>query len=377
MKKMLLGILIVLLILPSWNVYAKEENSENLRQTYVLMEQRTKKVISEQDSTTQVPIGTMCKLMTILLAAQAVDEGNLQMQTMLAASSEANSMQGAQIWLMPGEMMSVEDLLKGVIIGNANDAAVVLAEAVSGSEDAFVNDMNAMAFDLGMRDTRFVSASGYAAQDGVSTAYDMALLCCELAEYEELYQYMSCWRDFLRGEETELVNENELVKNYKGIIGFKAGHSEDAGNCLAVGAQREDMMFIAVVLGCEDEEERFSIGKNLLNSGFSQYAVTNPAFSNEHIKPLKVKGGVDTAVEIEAVGLESLVVQKGAGERISSVIFLPEYIEAPVRKGQKVGVVAFYIDDALIFESELVTSSDVEKMTTAKAFKIIITKLLK
>jgi D-alanyl-D-alanine carboxypeptidase (penicillin-binding protein 5/6) len=348
-----------------------------LTQAYVLMEAETGRVLKEQNGYTEVPIGTMCKLMTVLLVAEAIESGELKLDEMVVTSSHANSMQGAQIWLMHGEQMSVRDLLKGVIIGNANDATVALAEAVGQSEENFTAMMNTRAFELGMRNTGFYNSSGYGTEEQYSTAYDMALLCRELAKHGFLYEYMTCWRDFVRGEETELVNENKLVKNYDGIIGFKAGHSTKAGNCIAIGAERNNTTYIVVALGYSDKDERFDVAKSLLATGFSNYQVTNPSFSNEHLMPIKVVRGIDSAVMIEAKELNSLVVSKGKTEDITSVIFVPEYITAPVKKGQAIGVIGFYIDDVLLYETDLITTNAVDEMTLFKAFKKICTNLLK
>lgn len=358
------------------NAITYNEDPE-LTQAYVLMEAETGRVLREQNGYTEVPIGTMCKLMTILLVAEAIDAGELSIDKMVVTSSHANSMNGAQIWLMPGEQMSVSDLLKGVIIGNANDAAVALAEEIAHSEENFTANMNTRAFELGMKNTGFYNSTGYGVEEQYSTAYDMALLCRELTKFKFLYEYMTCWRDFVRGEDTELVNENKLVKGYNGIIGFKAGHSKEAGNCIAIGAERNNNTYIVVALGYQDKDERFSEAKSLMSIGFSNYQVTNPSFSNEHLMPIKVVRGVDNAVMIEAKELSSLVVSKGNAEDITSVIFVPNYITAPVKKGQAIGVVGFYIDDVLLYETELITSNDIEKMTMHRAFKNICANILK
>lgn len=353
-----------------------QEETKQLLPCYLLMNAETHTVLEELNGYEKVPVGTMSKLMTILLAAESVNEGKFTLDTMLTVSSNVNLTGGAVVWLTQGEQMSVRDLLKSVIIGNANDASITLAEAVSGAEQNFVMDMNARAFELNMRNTIFCSASGFDSNDS-SSAYDLALLCSELSKHDFLKEYMTCWMDKVRNGETEVVNENKLVRTYDNMIGFKAGHSEQAGNCLAVGAEKNNSVYIAVVLGYPDKDQRFSLGKSLLDKGFANYKVTDPVFSTEHLMPLKVSGGVDSAVQIEARELKSIIVSKTNADNISSVIFLPEYITAPVKKNQIVGTVGFYVDDTLLYETDLVTTNSVDAMTVSKAFKLIWTKLLK
>ena len=271
--------------------------------------------------------------------------------------------------------MTVSDLLKAVIIGNANDAAAVLAEGVSGSVPAFVMEMNARAFDLGMHQTIFTNPQGYDDEKQCTTARDLAKLCQRLAKYETLQPYFQTWRDFLRGEATELVNENTFSRTYEGHIGFKASHTEQSGWCLAEGATRNGMTCIAVVLnGAEDQ--RFADVKQLLKAGFSQYRVMQPLFSDEFLKPLTVKGGVSTAVRFTADDVHGVVVPKAEPD-LTAVLQLPSYIEAPVQKGRKIGSVAFYNGDTMLYETALVTTEPVEAMTFSRAFAKITVKMLK
>lgn len=272
--------------------------------------------------------------------------------------------------------MSVEDLLKGVIIGNANDAAAVLAEGVSGSIDRFVQDMNARAFDLGMRDTVFTSPQGYADSVQQTSAYDLALLCRALQKQTAVMPYFSIWRDFLRGEGTELVSENTMTRTYEGHIGFKACHTEQSGWHLAEAASRDHMTCIAVVLGCKTEEDRYALAKSLLRSGFSGYRVTIPGFSAENMKPVAVRGGLERGVLVDAQQLSGLVVPTGSRD-LNTVLVLPLYVRAPVRKGQVIGRIAFYDGDTLLYETNLVATHAVEAMSYSHAMARLLVKMLK
>lgn len=343
---------------------------------YVLLEARTGQLLLEENSSESLPMGTMAKLMTMLLTAEALESGALSENTAVTASPAANAQKGASIWLMPGEKMTVGDLLRGMIIGNANDAAVALAEAVSGTEEQFVMDMNARGFELGLRSTVFTCASGLSEEGQVTTAADLGRLCCKLTEYPVLTPYMTTWRTFLRGEQTELVNENTLVRSYDGLLGMKAGHGERTGYTLAAAAQRGDGIYVAVVLGCQEDADRFSIAKTLLSKGFGSYQVTTPAFSGEFLKPLQVLHGTDTAVEVEAQGLTGITVPKG-NTGLQTVLVLPEYVEAPVSKGQQLGTAAFYQGDIYLYEVPLTAASSVPRLTFSRAFLRLLDNMLK
>lgn len=350
--------------------------SEESQHTYasVLMEAESGSVLRETNAQEQLPIGSLAKLMTVYLAAEAVSAGEWHMDTLLTAPPSAQTQNGAVIWLISGEKMSVQDLLKGVIIGNANDAAVTLACCLSGSEAQFAADMNAAAFSLGMRSTCFADATGLS-PDNRSTAQDMALLCRALLQYDYLMPIFTTWRDFLRGEQTELVNENTLTRTYDGILGLKAGHGEPSGYTLCAAAEQGEMRCIAVVLGCDDESERFTYAKNLLRAGFSEYHVVTPDFDTEFLRPVTVRGGVTGAVSLSAEGLLCTAVPNG--KSLSCVIVLPQYVKAPVEQGKILGEAAFYCGDALVYEVPLRAAETVAKKRLRDCFAVLLENLFK
>ena len=376
MKRLICMIFCLLLGCSTLPVSVQAEDAQPEAAAYVLMECSTGTVLEEQEGDTPLPVGTMAKLMTALLAGEMLTSGQWQKDTVLTASDCVNDTKGAVIWLLPGESMTVDSLLKGLIIGNANDAAAVLAENISGSTADFVMDMNARAFDLGMRGTVFTTPQGYDDENAYSTAHDIGLLCCALSELECLSPYFTTWRDFLRDGATELVNENTFARTYEGMIGWKAGHSETAGWCIAAGAEREGMQCAAVVLGSPDEDSRFALAKTLLRKGFSQYQVTLPGYSSEFMKPVSVRGGVARSVELEAASLEGLVVPQ-SDPALTTVLVLPDYVRAPVQQGQTLGLAAFYNGDTLLLETSLVAKESVEEMTFVEAAKKILVKLCK
>ncbi len=342
----------------------------------ILMECSTGKILYEENSSLKLSTGTMAKLMTAFLAGEKLESGQWNKDTEITASDCVNGTKGAVIWLVSGEVMTVGDLLKGLIIGNANDAAAVFAEQISGGRDDFVMDMNARAFDLGMYDTRFASPDGFNDNDSYSTARDIGLLCCALSDMECLSEYFTTWRDFLREGATELVNENTFARTYDGMIGWKASHSESTGWCIAAGAEKNGMKCAAVVLGAEDDDSRFAAARQMLKDGFSKYILTLPGFSSEFMKPVTVHGGVSGSVDVEAADLSALVVPK-SDTSLKTVLVMPRYVSAPVEKGDRVGTIAFYNGDTLLLETDLAAKEDVEAMTIKTAVEKMLVKLCK
>ena len=343
----------------------------------ILIEASTGQVLFEKDAQNPLPIGTLNKIMTVLLVSEAVDNKKLALTDMITTSSYANSMKQAVIWLNVGEKMCVEDLLKGVIIGNANDASVALAEAVAGSEESFVVKMNQRAKELGMSNTNFKNCTGYDVENQRSSAYDVALMSRELIKHSWLNKYMTCWMDQLRNGATSIVNTNTLVKNYDGIIGIKAGYSDAALNCLCAAATRENVTYIAVVLGCTDKDSRFAEAKKLLNLGFSNYQVKSPNVPSDLLKPVRVKGGTSRLVNIQAENLANVVVPNGTYKDITNKVTIPEEIQAPVKANQVIGEISFYRGEKLIYKTNLIAVNEVEKMTFFKAFGVLMQNMLK
>lgn len=346
-------------------------HAEGARAT-LLIEANTGAILSENNADEHLPIGSLAKLMTAYLAAQALGNGTLSADTLLTAGESVREVQGAVIWLEPGDTVTVDELLMGLLAGNANDAAAVLAEYISGTQEAFVMDMNAAAFDLGMRETRFTTPQGYDDPAAYSTARDMGLLACAVLKCELLRPYVTTWRTVIREDSTpaELVNENRLTRTMDNCRGLKAAHSEAAGECVIAAAERNGMICAAVVLGCGDEDERFSIAKQLLSTGFSGYRLTTPGLAEEFLQPLKIRNGTENAVLLELSDVPALTVP--AGSAPESVIVLPEYRNAPVRKGQAVGAVYFYEGKTLLGEAALLASDDVPIMTFGAAWRRVL-----
>ena len=354
--------------------YAENEMPQGSTLCTALVEAQTGMLLRGEQSDLPVPAGSQTKLMTVLLTAQAVESGKLSAEGVIRVPAAAEGAPGATVWLRTGEEMTLTDLLKAVIIGNANDAAIALACAVSGTEQGFVAEMNAEAFSLGLRNTRFADCTGLSPEN-ITTAYELALLSRALLRYSRLTPIFTTWRDFLRGEETELVSENRLVRSEKGILGMKAGHGEDCGYTLSLAAERGGMQCIAVVLGCNEADTRFSVGRQLLETGFSQYTVTTPDFSAEFLRPVTVRHGMSAAVSAESGALRAAAVP--SGESLTCSVILPEYLEAPVQKGDIIGEIAFYSGDTLLYESPLTAAEDVPYRGFSETLCLLLGNLFK
>ena len=364
-----IAVIVMLLLYPA-AVHAESETGYST----ALIEARSGMLLDGTEPERILPVGSQTKLMTVYLAADAVASGRLAPEESVTVSPSAEGTPGATVWLLSGEQMTVSDLLKAVIIGNANDACIALACRISGTEQQFVMEMNAAAFTLGMRHTRFADCTGLSAEN-VSTAHELGILCRALLQYDFLQPYFTTWRDFLRGEETELVNENRLTKGYEGLCGFKAGHGADSGYTLTLAAAREGLCMIAVILGGDDADARFSDAKSLLHQGFTGYYVTTPDFSPEFMQPMKIRHGTADAVLAETGDLLSIALPKG--ERISTVIVMPRWIEAPVKEGDPVGSAAFYCGDTLISETPLLAAENVPRRRFGDTLRMLLGTLFR
>ena len=334
----------------------------------VLMEASTGKVLFEKNAHEQRPCASITKVMTLLLVMEALDEGRIHLEDMVSASEHASSMGGSDIWLEPGETMSVDDLLKATVIVSANDAAVALAEYVSGSEEAFVQRMNERAAELGMTNTVFKNCNGLDEDGHVTTAYDIALMSRALIQHEKIFDYTQVWMDELRGGKTQLVNTNKLLKSYSGITGLKTGTTGKAGSCMAATAERDGMSLVAVVRGCASTEDRFSSAASLLDAGFSGWALTAPSLSSDALAPIAVEKGMQSTVAVEADPLTGVVVPKGREGEVVCETTMEETLTAPVEQGQAVGEVTCVLDGEVLARSQIRAASSVEALTFSSAW---------
>lgn len=364
-----------------WEEYAQETAAGQTPlamnvKSAILLEQSTGQVLYEANADEPMAPASITKVMTLLLTMEAVESGKLKLEDMVSCSEHASTMGGSQIWLEPGEQMSVDHLLKATAISSANDAAVLLAEAVAGSEETFVEQMNVRAKELGMKNTVFKNASGLDENGHVSTARDIATMSRELVRHELIRNYCTVWMDSLRDGKTQLVNTNKLVRFYEGATGLKTGTTNGAGSCLTATAQRGGLSLVAVVLGAPTSDERFAGARKLLDYGFANYAMAAPPDISAQLAPVKVLGGEKPMVEVTLSAPEPFVVRQGQEDKIEQHTSLVPDVAAPVEKGQTLGKVLITLDGMTLAEYDLRAASSVEKMTFWRALKKLAGRLV-
>ena len=311
----------------------------------VLMEASTGKILYEKNAHEKRPCASITKVMTLLLVFEAMDSGRLRLDDTITAGEHAASMGGSDIWLEAGETMSADDMIKATAVASANDAAVALAEHISGSEDVFVAQMNERAGQLGMKDTVFKNCNGLDEEGHVTSAYDVALMSRELCRHPKIFDYTSIWLDNLRGGKTQIVNTNKLLKTYNGITGLKTGTTDDAGCCMAASAQRDGMTLLSVVLGCDTGKQRFADSAALLDYGFANYAVKELKAPEDLPDTLSVNGGMESYVGISCDIQGSIVTEKASADEAQCEVDLPEAADAPVEEGEVVGKITYTLGD--------------------------------
>ena len=272
--------------------------------------------------------------------------------------------------------MTVDEILRATFISSANDAAVVLAEAVAGSEDTFVSMMNEKAKELGMENTHFSNATGLDAQEHYSTARDIALMSAALLQYPDVTRYSTVWMDSLRGGQTELVNTNKMVRFYNGATGLKTGTTDGAGSCLSASAQRDGLSLIAVSLGSDTSAQRFASCRTLLDYGFANYVTVQPPSLEEQLTPVPVLHGVQQQVELDYDLPPSFVMKRGEENSLEQQVQLAENVEAPVEKGQQLGTVVVSKGGTVLGEYPVKAKVDVEKIDFGKGMGILFGSLL-
>ena len=337
----------------------------------VLMDVTTGKVLLEYNADEKLFPASVTKIMTMLLVMEAIEEGKISLTDVVVCSENASKKGGSQIWLEPGEEMTVNDLLKATAIGSANDAATLLGEYISGSEEAFITLMNTRAKELGMNNTHFDNATGLddSSDTHLTTARDIGKMSVELMKYDLIQDYTTVWMDSLRNGETELVNTNKLVRFYSGTTGIKTGTTSKAGCCVSASAKRDDLHLVAVVMGSANSSERFETAKTMLNWGFANFALAELKIENSAFASVEVIGGESDTLTPYVKGNTYVLIKKGEEENVKQTVTLTENVEAPVTKNQKLGSVKFLLSGEVIAEVPLLAPEEIKKLTFSTSFK--------
>ncbi len=366
MKKILtLALLAAFLFLLSagtaGNASAQEYPFELNAKSAILMDAETGCVLFEQNADAALPPASVTKIMTLLLVMEALDAEKIALDDEVSVSEAAASMGGSQVFLEPGESLTVEALIKCVVIASANDAAYALAEHVAGSEEAFVRRMNTRAAELGMKNTHFENTNGLddTVAEHLTSARDIAIMSRALISHEKILEYTTIWQDSIRDGSFVLTNTNRLVRFYPGATGLKTGSTSKARFCISATAKRDGMHLIAVIMGAPSRDIRNAEAKKLLDYGFSEYAVYQ-AEAGE-LSRLPVTGGVleDTALRLEPF---SALLGKGEEKRVTVRAVLPKSVAAPVKAGDAVGYAEYAVDGRTIGKADIVATEDVERI---------------
>ncbi len=331
----------------------------------ILMEPSSGEILFQQNQGKKLPPASVTKLMVMLLTMEALDKGQIKLTDVIHASPEACKMGGSQIWLEPGEQMTVSELLKAVCIVSANDASYALAEHIAGSEENFIALMNKRAEELGLKNTHYVNTTGLEPSAGgegnMTSAEDMAILGREVIKYPKVFQWTGVWLDSLRGGKSYLRNTNNLVRFYKGCDGLKTGFTSQAGFCLVATAKREGVRLIAVVMKAPDLNTRSRDIAKLFNYGFSKYKAHQIFKGGESVGTVKVFRGKQTEIPVVVAGELTAVLKRDYQGSIDKTIQIEPVIHAPVRAGQKVGRIVASVAGKNCGQVDLIVVKPVER----------------
>ena len=343
-----------------------------------LMEVTTGTVLYEKNSSEPLAPASVTKVMTMLLIMEAIDSGKISWDDMVTASENAAAKGGSQVYLKAGETMSVRDMLKSIAVSSANDCACAMAEHLAGSEEAFVEQMNKRAQELGMTGTHFVNCTGLddapEASEHRTSAGDIAIMSRELlSKHPDIKKFTTIWMDTIRGGAFGLSNTNKMVRFYSGATGLKTGFTSGAGYCLSASAQRDGMELVAVVMGAESSTVRFAACKQMLDYGFANYALYTPELSGE--ARVAVRLGREDAVNAVLRGDNAILVEKGERSGIQTEVSLEEQVSAPVSEGQRLGTMTLRTGDRVLAELPLVAERKVERVNWGDLFIRILKRV--
>lgn len=354
-------ITVILAVCLTFSVFCAEFSSSLDCKSAILMEASTGKVLYEKNADEALPPASVTKIMTLLLVMDAIDAGKISLADMVSVSEYAASMGGSQVFLEAGEAMSVEEMIKCVVIASANDCAVALAEFLCGSEEAFVAQMNKRAEELSMLNTKFENTNGLddTVTEHLISARDIAIMSRELIKHPLVLKYSSTWMDSIRDGAFGLTNTNRLVRFYSGANGLKTGSTAKAKFCISATAERDGMQLIAVIMAAPTRDIRNNAAKQLLDFGFANYGV----FKHEggELEPIKVTGGVLDSCRM-VFGETNLVLEKEKVSKIKQRIDLPEFIKSPITAGDKIGEVIFEYEGTVIAKTDICAAEDVKEI---------------
>ena len=372
---LILFLLISVLLVQRNNIYVSANfESDAKHKSSILMEYNTGKILVDNNSHEKLPIASVTKLMTILLTLEEIDAGNISLEEKITVSDNASGMGGSQIFLDANREYEIGQLLKSVIVASANDSSVALAEHIAGSEQNFVKMMNEKARSLNLNNTNYSNCTGLPTNDGYSSAHDQAIVLKQVLSYDLYHEFSSIWlEDFVHptGRITQMTNTNKLSRFYEGCLGGKTGSTNQAKYCLAVGAERNNTKFIAVVLGAEYSKERFKVASDLLNHGFSNYE-SKIIFSNQDLvgKTIKIKNS-QKVINLKTERDYTIISNKNEEANFSLNFHLPNQLKK-VEIDQVVGTVEIVLEGVVVDTINILSCDTYSEPTIWDNFKEII-----
>ncbi len=379
MRTILRVILCVLLVCKT--LHAKENEPDITSPAAILMEASTGTAIYEKEADVKRPPASVTKVMTMLLIMDAIESGKITLEDEVVTSEYAASMGGSQVFLEAGEVQTVDTMLKCIAVASGNDACVAMAEHIAGTEEEFVNQMNERANELGMTNTHFVNCNGLDAEGHLTTARDIAIMSRELiTKYPQIEKYVTIWMENIThvtnkgSSEFGLSNTNKLIRQYQYATGLKTGSTDEALFCVSATARKNQMDMIAVIMGAPDSKTRFQDATKLLNHGFAK-CIKYYDEGLEKIEPVKIKNGTEKTVEVKQEPFEYIDTEGHDLLKIEKKIKLNKNIKAPIKKGDQIGEMKYYIDDEMLGASPIITTNNVEKMNYLTAVELILEKV--
>ena len=380
MKKIIVFLLTFILsfMVPA-TTYANtlDKNDENVKaKSAILMCLDTGDVLFAKNEYEHVSPASVTKILALLIILEHIESGKISLTDKVTASKNAVAMGGSQIWLEEGEQMTVEELLKSVIVASANDGCTALGEYVAGSSVGFVKMMNDKAKKLGLEHTNFENCTGLddTVKNHYSCAYDLAVITREVMKYPIVQKYTTIWLDYLRNGETELNNTNKLVNTYNGITGLKTGTTSNAGFCISATASRDNMNLVAVILGSDTSQDRFDSATYLLDWGFANFQVITPEIDKSKITPVKVLNGEEKSITPEFSNSAKLLTEKG-DTKLEYEYKIKEKVASPIQKGDALGEIIVKNNGNQVATIKLTSPKFIRKLTFSSILKIILSNI--
>ncbi len=356
------------------NIYSGTDIFNLKAKSAILVEAVTGRVLLKKDENEKLPIASITKVMSMYLFMEAIESGKITMDDEVVVSENAYSFGGSQVYLEPGEVFPVRDMLKAIAIHSANDATVALAEKVWGSEEVFVQKMNERAAEFGMKNTHFLDSTGLTDEGHYSSAYDIAIMARELIlKYPEILEFTSIWHDTFRDGKFSLDNTNRLIHFYEGTKGLKTGFTRKAGHCLVANTEKKGLHMISVVLGEPDSNTRFAESRKLLEYGFHNFELRAANRKGDDVGEIEVKKGLQNTVNLLISKDINLLLNIADKDKLTKQVTINENVEAPVKKGQKLGEIVYTVENKLVDKADIVAACDVEKASFLRVFAELVT----